>query len=209
MTASTIPASTSPASAQYTSDSDFQAAILNSTNTYRTQHNATALVWNDTLATYAATYATKCDWGHSHGPSGENLAEDYANVTDAVDGWGDEREKYDFGNGGFSEATGHFTQLVWKATTSVGCGRVDCDGKGGSAQGWFVVCEYWPAGNVEGQFAQEVGREIRTFTVKGGGEAAGYIKYLVNKVNGAGKRSWSGWGIWLVGLGILVGILPL
>lgn len=64
-------------------------------------------------------------------------------MTDAVDGWGEERNKYNFRDGGFSEATGHFTQLVWKASTDVGCGRVDCDGKGGSAQGWFVVCEYW------------------------------------------------------------------
>lgn len=108
-------------------------------------------------------------------------------MTDAVDGWGDERNKYNFNNGGFSEATGHFTQLVWKATTSVGCGRMDCDGKGGSAQGWFVVCEYYPAGNVQGDYGQEVGREVRTFVVKGAGEAEGTVRYLVQKMNGVKK----------------------
>jgi len=34
-----------------------------------------------------------------------------------------------------------FTQLVWKSSTSVGCGRMRCSTK------WIVVCEYWPKGN--------------------------------------------------------------
>lgn len=126
-------------------------------------------------------------------------------MTDAVDGWGDERTKYSFANGGFSEATGHFTQLVWRSSTSVGCGRVQCDGKGGTAYGWFVVCEYWPAGNVEGAYAQEVGREVKTVTVKGGGEAAGHIKYIYEKLNGAERRRGSWWGVGIVGLGMVVG----
>lgn len=128
-------------------------------------------------------------------------------MTDAVDGWGDERNKYNFNNGGFSEATGHFTQLVWKATTSVGCGRMDCDGKGGSAQGWFVVCEYYPAGNVQGDYGQEVGREVRTFVVKGAGEAEGTVRYLVQKMNGVERRRGSWWGVGIVGVGMLVGMV--
>lgn len=47
--------------------------------------------------------------------------------------------------------------MVWKATTDVGCGVADCsandnDGSGGDgkAVGWFLVCEYWPPGNVVG-----------------------------------------------------------
>lgn len=74
---------------------------------------------------------------------------------------------------GFTEKTGHFTQLVWRSTTEVGCAAINCgyshDGKprrdiggiGGElqsrsadgttrAQGWYVVCEYTPAGNVVG-----------------------------------------------------------
>lgn len=47
--------------------------------------------------------------------------------------WGDERDKYDFDKPtGFSEDTKHFTQLVWKDTTSVGCARVYC----GNRRGW-------------------------------------------------------------------------
>lgn len=89
---------------------------------------------------------------------------------------------YDFDKPtGFTEATGHFTQLVWKTTTEMGCAAINCgfshkkNGKrdgfedddqierseshlvarepDGStrAQGWYVVCEYTPAGNVVGK----------------------------------------------------------
>jgi hypothetical protein len=60
--------------------------------------------------------------------------------------------------------TGHFTQLVWKATKSMGCGRFDCNGQNGdkgAADGWFVVCEYWPPGNVETQYKAQVQKQMK------------------------------------------------
>lgn len=197
--------STASASPQYTSDTTFESSILNSTNTYRAEYNASALSWNTSLASYATSWASKCNFTHSRGPSGENLAEGYANVTDAVDAWGDEGRKYDFEKGGFGESTGHFSQLVWKSTASVGCGRVDCDGRGG-VPGWFVVCEYWPAGNVLGQFGQEVGREVGELEAEGGGDAGGYMAHVVAKMSGGARNGRSGLGLWGVGLGMLVGL---
>lgn len=63
--------------------------------------------------------------------------------------------------GDFSKETGHFTQLVWKNTTSVGCGRTECNGDGGNkAPGWYVVCEYYPPGNVVGAFTSMVQGQV-------------------------------------------------
>lgn len=148
-----IASATTPPSPQYTNDLTFRTSLLNSTNLYRYQHNASYLSWNDSLATYATNYAAKCIWAHSYGPPGENLARGYPDVTSAVDAWGNERALYSFSPPsnvtGFTEATGHFTQLVWKSTQTVGCGVYACNGQNGIA-GYMLVCEYWPPGNIEG-----------------------------------------------------------
>lgn len=89
-------------SAEYTSDSDFQQTILDVTNLYRRQHNASQLSWNNTLAEYAKDWSEDCKFKHSGGPSGENLASGYPNVTASVEVWGNERDDYDFKKGEFS-----------------------------------------------------------------------------------------------------------
>lgn len=77
----------------------------------------------------------------------------------------DERHEYNYKKPtGFTEETGHFTQLVWRSTLQVGCAAVDCgyddpdlsdikdeNGRFRKAQGWYVVCEYAPAGNIVGK----------------------------------------------------------
>jgi hypothetical protein len=95
---------------------------------------------------------------------GENLDLGYSPVITSVNGWGLERTQYDWSNPGFSEATGHFTQLVWKATTSVGCGRTNCLGENNLPNNpdYFVVCQYYPPGNIvnPGFFAANVGELV-------------------------------------------------
>ena len=197
----TSPTSTG-ASSQWTDDSSFQSAILNSTNTYRKQHNATALTWNDTLATFAAQHVTPCNFAHTGGPYGENLAEGYQNVTAAVEGWGDERNKYNFGNGGFSEATGHFTQLVWKNTTSTGCGKQDCGDKG-----WLLFCEYWPPGNVQGEYTQDVQSELKGMGGEDNSALGKYVQYVHDKAGSASRLGRAGWGLCVLAMAIAVGML--
>ncbi|KAI8622961.1 PR-1-like protein [Xylariaceae sp. FL1651] len=152
--APTIP-STAP---EFVDGDTFTSAILNSTNVYRETHNASAVVWNKTLESFAADYlddkvGSDCKFAHSGGPYGENLALGCSNATSCVEAWGSEEKKYNYGDPGFSEDTGHFTQLVWKNTTDVGCGRRLCGEKG-----WYLACEYWPRGNVIGAFKEEVNK---------------------------------------------------
>ncbi|CAN8007594.1 unnamed protein product [Ixodes pacificus] len=69
-----------------------------------------------------------------------------------VDSWYSEITDYDYDDPRYSEDTGHFTQVVWKSTTKVGCGR----GHAASRNAYYVVCEYLPRGNVESQFRSNV-----------------------------------------------------
>lgn len=82
------------------------------------------------------------------------------------------------------------------------CGAVDCDGvSGGNATGWYLVCEYYPPGNVEGQFAQEVGK-VKYQIVGGSGDAVKVANRLVNSA----QRRWTGmsrWS-WTIMLGFVV-----
>jgi hypothetical protein len=76
----------------------------------------------------------------------------------AVKSWYDEVSKYDYNNPGFSSATGHFTQVVWKSSTQLGCGaaRGVKTLNGTNYNAFYVVCHYSPAGNVQGQFPANV-----------------------------------------------------
>ncbi|EPE29114.1 PR-1-like protein [Glarea lozoyensis ATCC 20868] len=134
---------TSTGSTSYTDENIFQQDVLAAHNFYRRQHNASALVWNDTSAKVAGSWVKGCAFKHSNGALGENLVAGPPNATSAIDLWGQERQLFNFKSGGFSAETGHFTQLVWKDTTSVGCAVKNCKGLG-----WYTVCEYWPRGNV-------------------------------------------------------------
>ena len=159
-TTQSLPPAT-PFTPSYTNPTTFKSTLLETHNTYRTPHNATSLDWNTTLANAAALHAQPCKFAHSKtgGSVGENLAAGYANTTAAVQGWGEERDQYDFKDAEFEEETAHFTQVVWKGTTDVGCGAAWCDGRGGTP-GWYLVCQYFPAGNVVGAFKQNVEKEV-------------------------------------------------
>ncbi len=128
-------------------------------NAVRAKHCAPPLTWSKKLAEVAQTWANTlrdkgCVFGHSPGGKyGENLAAGTVGALDpssTVGMWYDEIKLYKFPNGGFSMQTGHFTQVVWRSTTQVGCGHVECKGND------IYVCNYDPPGNWEGQYRAEV-----------------------------------------------------
>ncbi|OJD32700.1 extracellular scp domain protein [Diplodia corticola] len=161
--AATATASATTDEHSYTDDGVFKSTVLNISNTVRQNYNASALLWNNTLADYAQAWSEGCRFEHSNGPYGENLAATYPSAADAVTAWANESQHFTFADPGFSEGTGHFSQMVWKGTAAMGCGRTNCgsvdeggDGDDADADGWYVVCSYWPRGNVLGQFAANV-----------------------------------------------------
>lgn len=54
-----------PQDRSYTSVSQFKSSVLSTTNAYRTTHNASNLVWNEKLASFANQWAKTCLWEHS------------------------------------------------------------------------------------------------------------------------------------------------
>lgn len=137
-----------------------KAAYLNGHNTVRARHNAKALVWSDTLANAAQNWANRCKFQHSGGAVGaygENLyagTGSLGTVANGLNSWANEVSQYNPN----SPVASHWTQMVWKSTTQIGCASAQCDGifdpKYGKAA--FHVCEYSPPGNYGGQYGANV-----------------------------------------------------
>ncbi|EKM81188.1 hypothetical protein AGABI1DRAFT_127209 [Agaricus bisporus var. burnettii JB137-S8] len=141
----------------------FSDQALSVHNSYRAKYGAPALRYDNNLAAGAASYAARCHFAHSGGNYGENLYATNgsgATIKNAVDSWMSEVAEYDYSNPRFSEATGHFTQVVWKASTNLGCDSHHCTTGSpfGSGDWTYIICRYTPPGNVQGQFAANVGR---------------------------------------------------
>ncbi|KAJ7577386.1 PR-1 protein [Mycena floridula] len=140
---------------------DLQKQSLDAHNAARASYGVkAALTWNDALYNDTKTWAQNCVFQHSTpgGKYGENLAASSGTygVPQAVTAWMSES----YSNPGFSLQTGHFTQVVWNATTQIACATAFCPSpkifNGYNAT--YVVCRYTPPGNVNGRFPQNVFR---------------------------------------------------
>lgn len=128
---------------------------LSSHNRYRRLHQSRDLQWSDTLADSARAYADTCPRGHSSSDYGENIAwATYVQLPEKVVArWYGEEPDYDYERPRFSSGIGHFTQIVWRATTKVGCAcRSDCPGRYRDV----CVCQYNPPGNYRNRFSENV-----------------------------------------------------
>lgn len=147
------PAKATPTAAPPTGNS-FNDKCLETHNNYRAMHGAAPLEWDNDMASWASGVSGACVFKHSGGPYGENLAAGYSSPEEAITAWYDEGSLYNYANGDFSDATGHFTQVVWKSAKKVGCAVYTCNGADGTP-GDFLTCEY-DTGNVIGEFQQNV-----------------------------------------------------
>ncbi|KAF9278962.1 hypothetical protein BGZ68_008212 [Mortierella alpina] len=137
-----------------------QQLILNAHNRFRARHQAPPLVWNNNAANWGANWIQRCQIQHSNlrGRNlGENLAwgtrgmfKDFGSVVKA---WYDEEKDYNYSNPDLSRGvTGHFTQVVWRDTKSVGCAKRFCP----NLNYEVYICNYAGAGNMGGRYARNV-----------------------------------------------------
>ncbi|OCK84351.1 PR-1-like protein [Lepidopterella palustris CBS 459.81] len=146
----------------------FIQVILNTHNVHRRKNCAPDLVWDDGQAQQALQALLKCPKDFSHDRPGQNFIasgpgwihdwDSWIKATiDSVEAWYSEEPKYNYNNPGFSVATGHFTQVVWKGSLRVGCSWAVCKDSNYPAR---FVCNYDPYGNIVngGFFAANVDR---------------------------------------------------
>jgi hypothetical protein len=130
-----------------------------------------ALSWSETVAARARAWADGCVYMHNASELhslgyGENIAAasppgslTTAQVVAAL--WGSEAPFYDYATSTCDEANpandahtcGHYTQLVWRSTSVVGCWFRTCTTGSpfGSGNWEYWVCDYAPPGNFIGQ----------------------------------------------------------
>ncbi|KAK3699492.1 hypothetical protein LTR37_016449 [Vermiconidia calcicola] len=159
---------------------DYQAQVLYHHNVHRSNHSAADLTWSADLASIATDIANTCQYAHNTtaggGGYGQNIAagvpaDDIGRVIS--DMFYNSEVGYFKGMYGKKKPTGfhtwgHFSQIVWKKTTTVGCASVLCSSLGGvgpAVKPWFTVCNYGPPGNLQGAYAKNIGRPLGRKTV--------------------------------------------
>lgn len=144
-----------------------EARMVEAHNKWRAEVGVPGIGYSKKLASSAQAWADQlknthdCNMKHSAGAAGENLFWQSAVVwsdgrrelspvapKEVVDSWSSEKKYYNHAGNACapSEVCGHYTQVVWKSTSAVGCGMAVCDNRD---QIW--VCQYSPAGNQAGQ----------------------------------------------------------
>lgn len=150
----TIVASSPVLASKSTNSDPFTNEILSAHNVKRAAHGVAPLSWSQELYSYAQKVANAYDCSgnlkHTSSPYGENLGVGYSSAQSVVNAWYSEGKNYNYQT---ATKFDHFTQVIWKSTTQLGCAYKDCSAKG---WGMYVICNYKEVGNVKGQGRQNV-----------------------------------------------------
>jgi pathogenesis-related protein 1 len=145
-----------------------QSEMIAAHNRWRQAAGVPDIRWSPPLAATAQQWADNlknqqsCKPSHSPASGmGENLywaspmrhssgavALQSINAAKVVDSWGSEKQDYDHAANtcAAGKMCGHYTQVVWRSTTDIGCAKAVC-----SDQSQVWVCNYTPPGNWRGQ----------------------------------------------------------
>lgn len=176
------------------SPTDYPSTVLYHHNIHRANHTGTnPMTYSTTLAGYAAQVASSCKFAHNltaggggygqniaaYGSSSSTLQSQSPNIFAAraiTNGWYNS-EFNAFLPSYYGQATpdmsnfaawGHFSQVVWKASTQVGCASQYCAAGtifASPFNSWFTVCNYAGPGNVGGQYGTNIGTPLGQATV--------------------------------------------
>ena len=116
------------------------------------------IAWSVELAASAQacvdSLAQSGEFAHCASGYGENLYASTRDDTyiDAINRWAEEKPYYHYATNSCDDGQtcGHYTQIIWKDSIEVGCGKAQFTT--GQYQGWYVIaCQYNPPGNYIGQ----------------------------------------------------------
>ncbi len=139
----------------------FPALALAAHNSARSAAGVMPLQWDRNLGSEAARYALQLAitdmFAHSSSSVRKNVGENLwmgtrgaFRVNAMVGSWVSEGSHFRPGTfpavsrTGNWRDVGHYTQVVWPGTSRVGCALA------ANARNEYLVCRYWPAGNVHG-----------------------------------------------------------
>ncbi|MFQ6661785.1 hypothetical protein Gotur_029818 [Gossypium turneri] len=136
---------------------------LNIHNMARVTLGVQPITWDNVVEMSVKNYANKrisdCELMPSKGPYGENLtgSKDDFSVSDAVIMWINEKRNYNLKSSAYnsSHICSHYTKVIWHNLVRLGCVKVRYNNRG-----TFIVCNYYPPGNIVGKLSIDVNQSI-------------------------------------------------